>query len=609
MRNNNLHIFKVRRLALSVLVIFMSFGSVLADVPAGRVCEQSSGIDPEYMGSGVCSGNNFLSFDLSYIYPNMALYYNSTYAHDYLGLGKNFTLGDVTLLNLSSAKQFYITGEATFIPLEYRTSGTWRGAYLAKNRSLVSDYFTNPTSDVAWQYAMNGDTYKYVKVPWAESLYRLSAIISRTGVRSEIFVGEGLPVEYLKFGEDRISISRSAKNITFTNPKDSSKWVTLVRDYANRLVRIRYAEESMYEFKYDGSSTRIISSKLSSKEGSEETRYLYDSSGLLIGKGFSNGTWVRYGRNKRRNVVKGIYPNGQIQEEKFDSDGHITSSKTYLIGKVDVPLEEVEYSYDVDGKLLSYSSPEGEDQIKYVPKYYLQDKRMPVGYQKFRNGTLIEEVDQTRNLDTWLSVKDTLKGEGGQILSQTQYVYPDQKPFLVKSKIVLEGPDKGEREDYIYEGARTTVNAFNKEGTKISTEVYNGELPVETVDFTSPVSNQKKEYEFDSEKRLVSIKVGGAEVVRYAYDGEGRVTFYKDKKGAEHSTFYDAKGYVEREEHKYAGGVSSVVYSREFFDEAGEKVKFLNETVSYPKETRTKRTEYGVDGKVVKVWVNGVEVR
>jgi YD repeat-containing protein len=104
------------------------------------------------------------------------------------------------------------------------------------------------------------------------------------------------------------------------------------------------------------------------------------------------------------------------------------------------------------------------------------------------------------------------------------------------------------------------------------------------------------------------VKLNGREVAKYAYDLEGRVNFQKDENGAEHATEFDANGYVTKETHKYSGGVVSITYLREFHSQGtnGDKIKSVTETITYPKWSDVKKTEYDDKGEVLKVIRNGV---
>ena len=305
-----------------------------------------------------------------------------------------------------------------------------------------------------------------------------------------------------------------------------------------------------------------------------------------------------------------FYPNGQGQKIFYDKNGYVKSIKTYVIGSPETILEQVNYTYDSNGKFLSMTYAEGPDTIKIEGQYYPQDLRMPVGTKQFKNGTLVAQLDQLRGLYTWLSSMDTLKDGSGRILSQMQYVYPSAPPYLPTSIIIREGPNKGAKQEIQYAGAQTTSSFFNANGTKTLTQVYKGDLPFQTIDHLAPPTKQLREFAFDSKKQLSSQKVNGTVVAEYRYDGEGRPNYYKDENN-ERFTYYDAKGYVIKEEDKIlsSGLMTTTTYARVFHSQSeqdGDNVRSFTVTTVYPKETVVVKTEYDVAGKVTGRWRNGV---
>jgi hypothetical protein len=512
----------------------------------------------------------------------------------------------VTTVNLSQGSENFLSGDGTYVPLERRTSGVFAGTYVAKNRNILSDYFTNPNTEDVWQYAMDGTSYKYVKSSATLPIYKLNAIISRAGIRSDIFVGEGLPIEYMQFGNERVSITRSGKNVSLVNTRKPDRWVILVRDLNNRLVRIRYADNTAYDLVYEGTTTRLLSSKLTTATDSEETKFIYDNLGRLVNKIFSNGTSVRYSRNLTTRIVRGEYPNGQIQDEKFDANGNLVSTKTYIVGSPDKPLQEANFSYDPTGRLLSTTFPSGLSTIKIDQLYAPTLASLPAGYKKYENGTLIEELNETWAVYEWVNKRSVLRNGSGSVLADIQYVYSNERPFLLRAVNFLEGSGKGSKEEYLYSGINTTVSYFNEKGTKTETKVYAADLVTQAINHLAPTSLQLTEYAYDIEKRPISIKQAGKEQV-YTYDAKDRTTYAKGTDGLEHFSYYNADDYIEKEEIKHPGGaMETITYSRDFHDTAKKKIKTLLVSEVYPKETIGNRTEYNEDGGVVRVFKNGV---
>ena len=604
---NNINMAGILRSAFTQASLMVILGgTVVAQVPAGHICPLSSGQSDEAQGTGACAGNNRQEFDLSYVFPGLTLYYNSTFTHDFLGFGRNITFSEISMVKLDSQAPYLIGSDASYIALEKRTWGAFNGSWIAQNRNLLSDYFTIPELDKVVRYSMDGATVKYQKVPWGTSLYRQVEIVSRAGVVSELAVGEDLSSEYLKFDQKRISIKRSGKNITLTNDQDPSRWVTLIRDSLSRLVRIKFPDGTMYNLEYKGDSNRLIAYKLSASVGEEGKKFVYDSKGRLLNVISSDGTSIRFSRDPRKRVVKSEFPNGQIQEEAFDVNGNLVSSRVYLIGMPEKPLEEAVFSFDKTGKLLKLSVPSGADEIVIEPQYYVHVPSLPVGYKKFKNGKLIESLEQSRAVYTWLSALDTYKDGAGKVLSKVQYVYPESMPFLAKELSVLEGAGKGSKMSFSYQGKRTTVTDFNAQGVKTGSVVYEGQLPVQQANFLAPAPQQLREFGYNEEKRLTSEKLGGNEVAHYDYDSQGRQKYYRNSDGEETSTFYDQKGYVEREELKTPAGVTTTSYVRQFHPGADDKLQFLTVSIVYPKEQVETKTEFDIKGAVVRTWKNGI---
>lgn len=580
-----------------------------AQVPANLLCNWITGQVPEKYGPGDCAGNNFRTYDLSYVYPGLALHYNSQAAeHNVLGLGKRITLGDVSFVDLDAVKPFFWAGDGTVLDLEYRTTGGLANSYVAKNRNLLSDYFKKDSATQVTQYAMDGTVYKYTLV--SGTRYKLGSIITRTGATSEIAVGSGTE-QYLKFVTSKIMFTKQGTNIIVSNTGDSTRNVTLSYDNLARLTTISYLDGTKYQLAYNGNTSLLLSETLVTSSGSEATGFVYDNLGRVINLNLPNNTSVRFVRNVKDKYSKGIYPNGQVQQIFYDNNGFMKRAVTYIINNPEQIVEEVEYVFDATGRLLSTTYPQGADTTKIENQYYPQDPRMPVGYKKFKNGVLIESKEELRSLYTWLSSLDTVKDGSGKILSQVQYVYPPALPFIPTSIVVKEGPGKGSKEDYKFEGARTTIISYDQNLIKTSTRVYEKDLIKVETNHLAPSSKQLKEYAYDTEGRVNSIKVGGKEIAKYGFNAKGSQNYFKDENGDEHTTYYDYRDFVEKEEHKLPGGMVTVIYQREFYPETGvvgDKLKSLQVKTVYPNESKYETTEYDLEGNVTERTVNGVVV-
>jgi YD repeat-containing protein len=585
-------------------LLLVSFAN--AQVPAGQLCPPLTGTVPEYYGSGECSGNNFRSYDLSYVHPGMFLYYNSLLNNNLVDLAKSFTLSEVTFISLGTSKQFYVTGDGAYIELELRTTGSLSGKYVAKDRNLLADYFVRDNANQITQYEMNGTRYQH-NLAWG-TVYRLSRITSRIGATSDILTGTG-STKTIRLGPDSIEVIRNGVHTTIRRAAERGIWVKLTRDASSRLKTILYADGTKYEFVYKGTTNLMLSETLVSPKGTQSTKFVYDSKDRLINSIAQNGTALRITRDVANRTSKIITPNGQVTTTTYDANGFITSMKTTVVKRPTVVIDESTYSYGANGKFIFMTYPEGNKTIKIEGKYSPTDARLPVGYKRFEGITLVEEVDQLRSAYTWNSNMDTVKNGTGQILSQVEYVYENASyPHVLKTINFKEGEMKGSKRTYAYSGNLTTVDYFNKNGTKVLTRVFDKDMPQKETDLLAPSTSQLKEYTYDAKHQVKSVKLNGAEVASYNYDSEGRQTYYKNEKGDVSTFTYDIQGFLTKNEVTTPAGKTTITYVRALFPGIDKKVKTLTTTTAYPHETVTEVSEFNERGEVLKVSRNGVVV-
>lgn len=587
---------------LALLLVGLS-QSTFAQAPAGHICKPHTGPAPEEHGSGDCAGNNFRTYDLSYVYGEdggLKLFYNSLFGdHNVLDLGKRITSSNVAFVDINSANPYFWSGDGSHVYLKLQNSGPYANAYLAKNRNLLSDYFKKEGTLIK-QYSMDGAVYTYSPVGAnSPTRYILTTSCSSLGTCKNINIS--IKPEGTREG---VKVVSAPGQITLTNSLDSKRWVKLIKDGAGRLILIEYADKTKYQLAYVGSTSILASETLIAPDGkSEATSFIYDKENRLINV-ISNGISKRIIRNISGRYTETLFPSGQTQKIIYDGNGHARSITNYLLApeKKKVVLEAVEKVFDANGVLKSTRYAEGASNIEIQGQFNANG--VPLGYKKLKNGKLVEEFIQTTNPVSWLSTSDTLKDGVGKVLSKTTYVYPNSWPYKIAS---IKYPD-GRSESYTYNKSDVNITKFNAGGTKESLQSFQGGLLSKVTDYLAPTAFQVRTYKYDAKERVISETLGDSRK-DYRYNANGQVEYFRDEESIEHEFGYDAEGNISRQVDKFAGGNVVTTFLRTFYSGTQKKLKAVKESITYPsKEVEVKDTFYGENGKVQKVVKNGVVV-
>jgi YD repeat-containing protein len=117
-------------------------------------------------------------------------------------------------------------------------------------------------------------------------------------------------------------------------------------------------------------------------------------------------------------------------------------------------------------------------------------------------------------------------------------------------------------------------------------------------DLTAPSALQTATWKYDSEGRVLEEGLG-QQKVEYRYDAQDRVVYEKGPRGDVRTITYDAKGFIATESARYPGGSQCTRYEREFFAGYESTVQRLTKTTRYPAFTKIDVVEYDEVGKVV----------
>ena len=617
------------------------------------LCPTITGQVPAAYGPGDCSGNNFRSYDLSYLYPGLTLSYNSNAPFNQASLqppdfGSNMTLSAISYVYLETVtgypdKGTFVAGDGTVVDLEFDSAGRYR----ARNRDQLPDLFILSNNGVVTQYAASGDNmykYQYTRTVDGRKEYELRSGGSmglpqmRIGAKSLTFDGDtviraesgGFPdiqcweqpsSPFCQMKGLFYPRSEIKKELTLSSQKDPKRWIKLQRDRIGRVILIKYADGTTYNLKYDGWTSRLTEETLTAPDGASETStFLYDSRAELA-VASSKGSSVRYIRNWHDRSTKANFSDGKVRETRYADYGSrrgafMESMSVYLIGNEAVKLQDVTYGFTSQGYPLSMEYPEGARTIKvtYTYSYATGAGVVPTGYKKFADDRLEEEYIVTQDPKSWQPLMTALKNGSGQFLSQVRYTYNQEWPYLLRFKAMTEGPDKGTKETYNYSyvpgeetppgnGQITPLNSiavatYDRNGTALSHTKYVDGMLVLRRDLTAPSALQTATWKYDSEGRVLEEGLG-QQKVEYRYDSQGRVVYEKGTRGDVRTITYDTKGFIATENTSFPGGSKCTRYEREFFDNNPELVQRLTRTTAYPAFTKIDVVEYDEVGKVV----------
>lgn len=592
------------------------------------LCPTITGQVPAAYGPGDCSGNNFRSYDLSYLYPGLTLSYNSNAPFNEASLqppdfGSNMTLSAISYVYLETVtgypdKGTFVAGDGTVVDLEFESAGRYR----ARNRDQLPDLFIFANNGVVTQYAASGDNmykYQYTRTVDGRKEYEL-----RSGGSM------GLPqmridATSLKLDGDTITIATTpvawGKSITLRSQKDNTRWVKLAIDTLGRVFKIQYADNTKYDLQYDARTPRLVSETLTAPDGAAETSTFQYDSRWELAFASSKGSSVRYIRNWHDRSTKAIFSDGKVRETRYADYGSsrgafMESMSVYLIGNEAVKLQDVTYGFTSQGYPLSMEYPEGARTIKVTYTYSSATGAgvVPTGYKKFADDRLEEEYIVTQDPKSWQPLMTALKNGSGQFLSQVRYTYNQEWPYLLRFKAMTEGPDKGTKETYNYSyvpgeetppgnGQITPLNSiavatYDRNGTALSHTKYLDGMLVLRRDLTAPSALQTATWKYDSEGRVLEEGLG-QQKVEYRYDSQGRVVYEKGTRGDVRTITYDTKGFIATENTSFPGGSKCTRYEREFFVNNPELVQRLTKTTRYPAFTKIDVVEYDEVGKVV----------
>lgn len=605
---------------LSIAALFQSAicFSVFAQVPPGHICERISGQPHAYQGSGNCAGNLNILLDLSDVaYEGMSLNYNSTFGPaDQLGFGKNWSLSEVPILNLKQQSIRY--GDGTLVSLEKRSYGSLQGSLLPKGRES-SDYFTVQTDRVIHS-KMDGTDSIYEKVGTSD-VYLFRKVTDRLGRTTEVSIsGSTAKDEFIQYSDGtRITVRRTGKNTSIT--RDKNHWANLATDAYGRLVKIRLGLDGKnfdYDFTYRGKTHFITSYTFTAPDSKSSVKFLYDSKDRLIYQLSTEGyasRIVRYFDTKGEGVVKAITPDGVVHVERFNSDGRIIYSGKHANGRESDHskyFDEQSYKYKkrTDGTifLFSQSAPDGSITTH---NYSEADPTLAVGYQKTsKDGKLIEKAEWAPSIHSRIPTADKLtRVIAGKetVVQNINIASTSDRPFLpatVWNKLT------GEYVKYAYDGSRTTVTRFNRNETKVATDIVrlDGQLE-KTVNPIAPPSLQTATFVYDEEGRLKK-RTMALITTELGYDKDGQVNYTKNALGVETWATFDTEGEIATLRVRYPTGVESSS-STTRTKHADGSLATMEVASKYPNNLIEKELLKFADnegkGGLLERWVNGVK--
>ncbi len=280
----------------------------------------------------------------------------------------------------------------------------------------------------------------------------------------------------------------------------------------NQITKINYSDNQYVEYTYDGRGNL-----LTAITNNTAVSFTYDSLNRII-QSIQNGNIVNYNYDFDNKTKQIVYPNGKVINEIWDS-------RNRLIRIEDGTSELIaEYTYDNSDKLSS---------VRYSNGAIASIKRNPNGlinYMSYvKENTLFSSTEYGYdNENNRIYKKDLIKPNSSQ-----QYNY-DKKYQLTIFKSgqltnrVISNPIFSQQ--IIYDPVGNMNNITQNQITQNRTHNQLNQIAsIDSINYSYDLNGNlkndgEKEYSYDSENRLISVKriSDGQRIVDYQYDGLGR---------------------------------------------------------------------------------------
>lgn len=354
--------------------------------------------------------------------------------------------------------------------------------------------------------------------------------------------------------------------------------VGLLKTVSQTVTNIVTGEEvnMLSEYTYDGDSLKQIS-----HNGSVYS-FEYDNCGNVSNVKIGSQSLAQYSFNDIDQLGYILYGNGDRINYEYDSNGNITSVSTQMSGEETDTLIEYTYSYNADGKLLSYTDNVNGTVTSYTDSGYTisipsndentedtviystvtsDDTRESTvnlfGYEfntkKYTNAYDIK-TGQTRESSQYTLPCETLGITGiGNSVTVTDYYGKDiSSTFkLHTDDIIADDTEHINQYDYSINNSYTYVSGENnitsnlvktytseiklhynlsaEEQAEIDAAIENNEMTQEDVDelyagLNQTIKSLTTSYEYDSAGRITKICRNTQPLALYKYDEAGQLT-------------------------------------------------------------------------------------
>ncbi|WP_028596379.1 polymorphic toxin-type HINT domain-containing protein [Paenibacillus assamensis] len=350
----------------------------------------------------------------------------------------------------------------------------------------------------------------------------------------------------------------------------------------------------------------------------QTTSYSYDLLGNLIETTYANQQKVKKEYDQLGRVVKKINGTGQEQRYYYDANGNLekyidrsgteTSNRYDVMNRLiqnTVGTENVHYSYDTEGRMLTMTDHRGTTRYEYQPSSgFLTTIQYPDGFKlenlydlnkktgyEFSLPTSIyakvwgtyDNVNQLKQLNIFRgNFSNTISYDrlaNGLLAKQTfadafvsQYQYEDTKlkqlTYLkngVAQNTFQYGYDSNENithrneNNYITNFTYTPLNQIQTSSEFNETYSYDARYNRQTLDSNRDPSIKEAQYEYDKKNRLIKV-IGNHSPVTYSYTGDG-LLYERVENNIRTRYYYDGEKRLVAEGTVAAEGKANITYT------------------------------------------------
>lgn len=579
------------------------------------ICEPISGNPKSYQGSGACAGNVHIPMDISSVYPELALHYNSTWKTNRAGFGMNVTISEMSYLNLAGPSNSWLQlGNGEYISLVEKSEGSWRA--IDPNESSASIYFSYGVKTLV-QTELDGTAYEYKKFG---NIFALHSVANRFSEKLSLKVDKSFSPsndsssEFISYSDGtKAVITRESGAARIA--RNANNFALIELDSVKRMTRLLHNRDGIYEvhtFTYFGTSNQVATYRYKyDQEPVQTTNFAYDPLGRLIWQENPDGTAFRITRDVKNRQVDTVRFDGTVVEEKFDTAGRIVSMRHLVLDSPTTPLSEETYTYNANGTLRKIESPRGKSEFTYDSKH----PKLLATQKVYLGKSVISRMDITRN-DLGLETSIQKTGRNGQIESHVVTTWDESSyPFRIKG---VQDTVQNTLTSYSYDKNMTTIEYFKSSIPSVSSQakyvkLFEQKLDrrnlIQQIDPFAPLDQGQTIVKYDSKDRPLKVDKGG-KTAEFAYDSAGKPTLFKSMDGIETKVTYNTKGEVSTSVKVFPTGKKQTeVFSRTFHDDGSlatvlQKIELPNE-----KEETYKYffADKSGEGKLQRVYKNGVK--